>query len=670
MDTALLARAAAVGLTLLDEHAGRRVRVLEQTSATQIEAWEQCPRRWFFPYVEGLRSPKSPAQQAGTEIDEDVQHYLKTAEVRESGWKKLVRALAPLLPDPKKYALMVQEPVRLPTFGGGPILIGYVDLAWWKPSERLAIDDLKSTSDLKYAKTAEELLRNTQMMTYAKWGYSVKFARGVEVAHVYACRKIPKTLPAKVVRVPEHGRPLVVTSDHVHDEWHVRLGRLREMGRAARECARALDLTPNTASCDLYGGCFYRNKCGLSIVNFGKREDSMSLNSTSGLMADLMRQMNAKKEGVVPDGASAAAPASVPEVQPAPPKSGLLADLAARGHAQVAGHAVTPPNRDPGSRGVEGYQPGQACNGRGWYASANGQGFVPVEPGHACAACGGQYKPVAIVDVPAASNSVLPPDAPPRESTAADVEIAEQKAQTRRGRKPKVASAGSVSADAETPLPQVRALLGLGFTGAEVEKLVLEELVPDALEGRVTPGMLRQPGPASKNGTGQLVEHPANALACRAVEAEQRKLAEVKETNDPVGGAAVDSRDSRQKIVDASLALAAELEQRRASPAAAPHVRPVIYVDCLPVRGAEQPTPMEEWLAPIMEMAARVGDGKNSVADYRLIEYKAKGTLKAAVQACLATCPPALAVDSRNDAAQVVLEALVPHAALVVRGIR
>lgn len=97
-----------------------------------------------------------------------------------------------------------------------------------------------------------------------------------------------------------------------------------------------------------------------------------------------------------------------------------------------------------------------------------------------------------------------------------------------------------------------------------------------------------------------------------------------------------------------------------------PATRPTLFVDCMPMKGGGVTTHLEEWLAPIAAETARAGE----TADWRLIPYTSKGMLAHAIRQSLDTCPSYLVIDSRTSGAEVALEVLIPHAALVIRGMR
>lgn len=517
---------------LEDAFVSRRLRVLQQTSASQVELFRTCPRKWFYSYIEGRREEQSAAQAAGQDIDDNyVQPYLRGEELRSDGpWVEHLRALIPYLPEPGRA--MVQHEFRIDTFVGGPQWLGYIDWVYQRGPDWLQADDLKSTSDFKYAKTREQLEQNLQMLSYAEALYREFEPAQVSIGHVVIRRKPP----ARVLATPGDGPPIFVTRQRAADYFGEAVEDVRAMVRVATSCASADDLEPNTAACSDYGGCFHRASCAglISTQHLTKGFPKMAAPNGTGLsLAERLAKRNA---------GLAAAPTPPPAPAPAP--------------APAAPKPEPPP------------------------AAASPFTMQPA---------------LRVVSAP---DAVVPPDAPPRTSTpeyVAEVEATAKK----RGRPKKEQPPASTEAELEAARQAARA------------------------DG---------PPPAR-------VETP------------------------------------QAKIVEASKALKAELDAHVPQRAArkVPAIKPVLFVDCLPQKGATA-TPLEEWLAPIAEAAAAAyvdpKTGAQGVADWRLISYTSAAVLAVAIREALDTCPEALAIDSHQRGAEVALEELVPHAALVVRGIR
>ncbi len=267
-------------IALKDEYHSRRLKVLGKTSASQIQDAERCMRRWFFRYVEGVTTLPTDAQRRGTEIDNNyVQPYLKTGIVPKGDWYKLAFEAIHHLPSPgPRDDLLIQHSIEMPTFDGGPLVIGYpdwVDVAEFKHAKVIEIGDLKSTSDFRYCKTEDELRTNVQMVTYAEWGYSVFGADQVSIAHVYVRTR-------GSVRAQKVG-PFEMSREEVRENWEPRLVLLRQMGDAARGAVRGEDLVPNTEACMDYGGCPFRARCGLQVViKTKKRNQGVKMSTNKG----------------------------------------------------------------------------------------------------------------------------------------------------------------------------------------------------------------------------------------------------------------------------------------------------------------------------------------------------------------------------------------------------
>ena len=125
----------------------------------------------------------------------------------------------------------------------------------------------------------------------------------------------------------------------------------------------------------------------------------------------------------------------------------------------------------------------------------------------------------------------------------------------------------------------------------------------------------------------------------------------------------------QEQIAETSAALNAELLKKRVSaPRKAPLKAPTIYIDTFVVKGsAPRPVPFEEWLAPIVELLS----SEMGLPDYQCdFANKANGSLFAAIQATLDTLPEHLYVSSSHRAASTFLEAIIPHAKEVFRGVR
>lgn len=145
-------------------------------SASQIQLFRECPRKWAWKYIAKLPSPPNKAAQLGIEVDEgQLQPFLRDGRpfdyTRESGY--IAASGLGHLPPAQSPGLEVQRHFILPSRGEYAFQ-GYIDL--WLPDSSVVPDlpggapfvgDFKTTSDLKWAKSEEALRHDVQAMLYA-----------------------------------------------------------------------------------------------------------------------------------------------------------------------------------------------------------------------------------------------------------------------------------------------------------------------------------------------------------------------------------------------------------------------------------------------------------------------------------------------------------------------
>jgi RecB family exonuclease len=245
-----------------------------RTSASQQEAFKRCQRYWYYGWIEKVERPTTPAQQRGTDIHAESEHYFKKGTVRDSSYteaslnyRPYVEALIPYLPTPGPEVL-VEQRIDMDT-GLGVSWIGFIDIAWEEESwNGIIVRDIKSTSDFRYAKTPSELMGNIQAVSYAKWLFDVTEHDGdIDVGLIYVktekkvVRKNPKT---KLVRV---GAEDGFDRAHIEDVWGQEMDVVAQM-KVAALADSANELPPTTSACGMFGGCPFGNRCGLTIGDF------------------------------------------------------------------------------------------------------------------------------------------------------------------------------------------------------------------------------------------------------------------------------------------------------------------------------------------------------------------------------------------------------------------
>jgi hypothetical protein len=93
-----------------------------------------------------------------------------------------------------------------------------------------------------------------------------------------------------------------------------------------------------------------------------------------------------------------------------------------------------------------------------------------------------------------------------------------------------------------------------------------------------------------------------------------------------------------------------------------------IFIDCFPSKGWNGEQPAD--LADVMHAFERVAAQSAKKADYRMIDYQAKGYLAAAIRAMMKALPRAVYLDSRAPGADVFVSVVTPYCKYIFRGSR
>lgn len=372
-------------------------------SPSQVTLFRRCKRAWYHRHILGRFTPQTAAQARGTAGHAEIESYLLTGKPIENPY---VQAVLPYLPKPGTFKVgtdvLVEHKYEMASYEGGPLFRGILDLAQ-SDGEKFEISDYKTTSDLRYKKTPEELRTGVQLNAYAWWVFSeFDWQRAITVRHYNILFPGPtaKAKPKPKVVVVE----VSVTRDSVEQHWQGILETLHEMEVIARHGAScsADDVEPNTEACGDYGGCPYRGFCGL---NPKKEIPTMEL-------LKKIQMMKGTAAVEAPAARAIAVPETVAgEVVEKPPTNTLLSSVArvkAASGVQVPAPASSAP-AVPASTST-------AINER--HLIVDEENVVRTSMASAETA-----------------PAILPPDAPPRETTPAEANAiimkAEKKGKTR-----------------------------------------------------------------------------------------------------------------------------------------------------------------------------------------------------------------------------------------------
>lgn len=283
-------------------------------SASQINVWDECQRKWAFKYIAKLRPEAHKSAALGVKVHSQLERYLKTGDmpdfVADSEAGNIAASGLHHLPTHETPGLEVEQHFKFQSPATGIWYRGFIDaLVAPSPYGDRAVDgrlrshgaplvlDHKTTSDINWAKTPQDLLTDTQAILYAQYAL-IRWpaAPAVDLQWTYfQTRKTRKSLPVLQT----------VSREHVsHTFPLIDRGGLEIVTTLSRKPA-PLDLPPNPRACGMFGGCPFTAQCNLSPEETIRAMSNADQKTTS-LLARL--------------GNPAPAPA-------APPAGGLLAGL-------------------------------------------------------------------------------------------------------------------------------------------------------------------------------------------------------------------------------------------------------------------------------------------------------------------------------------------------------
>jgi PD-(D/E)XK nuclease superfamily len=306
------------------------LRAFLRLSASQVQTFRDCQRKWSWHYVMGVREEEKPSQLVGLSVHDALENYLngegfdfstETGYIAVSGIEHL--------PEPRTPGMRVEKEFHF-VGPSGHSYLGYKDVQL-PPSDGNpgVIIDHKTTSNLRWQKTAGDLITDVQATLYAVDHFR-EFSNEpeVELRWVYYLTKGARK--SVVTRNPD-GSPFFMNQEQAWDNF-IRIEETAEQ-MAAVAHKHPLELPPNIEHCSAYGGCPHQGRCNLSPFD---KMRSYTMNQNT-LLAKLGKKPT--------NGAGAPPGAPVTNVVPITQPNSLLSRLQAGGIAStpVTTHVPTAP---------------------------------------------------------------------------------------------------------------------------------------------------------------------------------------------------------------------------------------------------------------------------------------------------------------------------------------
>jgi PD-(D/E)XK nuclease superfamily len=226
-----------------------------QWSASQIETFLKCGRKWGWSYLAKIPSLPNKSQSLGLDTHKWLENYKLTGHMDQLSPAASIAMTALEYLPPTTADMKLEKEWKFDS--GRHFYHGYCDVEY--PG---SVWDYKTTSSLSYAKTEVELAYDVQAVLYATANFVRYEVPRVTINWLYMQTKGARK--AKLVSLPmypDHASMVFSEIETVADEMSV----LRDGGVDSADVnAYVLSLGHNPGHCEQYGGCAYRSLCNLS----------------------------------------------------------------------------------------------------------------------------------------------------------------------------------------------------------------------------------------------------------------------------------------------------------------------------------------------------------------------------------------------------------------------
>lgn len=232
--------------------------MLTHVSATSIKLFKSCPRRWFERYVLDKKEPTSKAMLRGNEVHRQLEDYLLNGVMPDDSTAGLIAQAGLEHLPPRSTAYEVELSLEhLPIEGTPAPFKGFIDLYIKQATPEVL--DHKTTSNFKYALTADQLAEDTQLIIYAAHALTHSDADEIRLTHVCYLTKPPYT---------SQRTSTVVSRDHVYKHFNEILTTVEQMVASSEYPATLMQ--KNKDYCWAYGKkCPYFDECQRTINHTG-----------------------------------------------------------------------------------------------------------------------------------------------------------------------------------------------------------------------------------------------------------------------------------------------------------------------------------------------------------------------------------------------------------------
>lgn len=231
-------------------------------SASQVETYRLCKRKWGFVYLAGLRTEGNSAAELGKRVHTVLENYLNTGVVDYTDKEASDIAADSLTVQPEPHSVKTEAAFAFTSIRPTG---DFITWRGYKDAERLgSVWDHKTTGNLAYAKTSEDLLTDVQATIYAVDQF-IKNPTLTAVALQWTYMRTKgakKTVPVLATREPVEAeaafRTIEVTGEEICKAYE------KALDVPDPEAYVLKNLEPTPEACSAFGGCPFQGKCNLS----------------------------------------------------------------------------------------------------------------------------------------------------------------------------------------------------------------------------------------------------------------------------------------------------------------------------------------------------------------------------------------------------------------------
>lgn len=237
-----------------ETEAARQTKTI-RVSPSQLHTADLCTRKWAWKYIAQMPEPQTASQTAGLDLHRRVEAWLGqgTHPGSDAIGKLVQAAIRPgVLPTPSR-ALRLEAKFELP-LADNVAFTGFIDCLV-PPTDAnrfVTVIDHKSTSNLRWAKSVQDLAHDPQVIGYSKAASDwYPDAVAVEARWVYYQRNTTRIHPVS----------LTLDRATLAERWDALAARALRLADLRRASPDPNTVDANPEACETFGGCPFATVC-------------------------------------------------------------------------------------------------------------------------------------------------------------------------------------------------------------------------------------------------------------------------------------------------------------------------------------------------------------------------------------------------------------------------